>query len=108
MQIKRGGGIEQSKKASQFIKRTIKDYKLATSLAAAAGLLKLPGIGAGTLVGGITGLKSYELMHRILMNPTLRKHYFQSMVEASKESAPGVINNLQKMDKELKKMDEKL
>lgn len=97
------GGMEQSKKASQFINRTIKNYKLATSLGALAGLLKVPGIGLGGVGAGYTGLKSYELMHRIMMNPTLRKYYINTILEASKESAPGVINNLKKMDSELKK-----
>ena len=102
------GGIEQSKKASTFMTRTIKNYKLATSLGALAGIMKLPGIGIGGAAAGYGGLKSYEMMHRIMMNPTLRKYYMNAVLEASKESAPGVVRNLQKMNSELKKMEEKI
>lgn len=102
------GGIQQSKKASNFLKRVIKDYKLATSLGSLAGLYNIPTLSFGAAGSAFAGLKSYELMHRIMMNPALRKHYIRALVEASRESAPGVVNNLTKMNKELEKEKEKL
>lgn len=96
-------GIEQSKRASEFLKRTIKNYKLGSSISTGLALKYFPQIGIGSAVGAYSGLKSYEMMHRVFMNPTLRKYYMQTLIEASKDNAPGVIKNLKKMNDDLEK-----
>ena len=104
------GGIEQSKKASKFLSRNIKKYKFQSSLASLAGLATgafFPGstVAAGGL--GIAGLKSYELMNRFIKNPVLRKYYIETILNATKESAPAMMNSLRKLDKAMLEEDKK-
>jgi hypothetical protein len=101
-------GIEQSKKGSQFLKRHLGNYKFQSGLGLAAELLFYPSAipaTVATIGTGYAGLKSYELMNRILMNPVLRKYYIKSVMEAVKEDAPVMIKNIKKLDEEMKKQD---
>ncbi len=96
------GGIEQSKNAGYTIKKILKNYKLFSSLGAIAGLFSKPLASTGAIGAGYTALKSYEMMHRIMMNPQLRKYYIGMIKEASKNNAAGVIKNAQNLNKDLK------
>jgi len=95
-------GIQQSQRASEFISRNIKDYKFHSGLGALAQVIFSPGTVLPTAAAAgaaFSGLKSYELMHRIFMNPTLRKYYVKSVLEASKENAPALMKNIRALDK---------
>jgi hypothetical protein len=74
---------------------------MASSLSALSSLKFFPMSSLATGVGAYTGLKSYELMHRVINSPELRKYYMNMMMEAGKQSAPGVINNIKKLEKGL-------
>lgn len=97
------GGIEQSRKASKFIERTLKNPKTYYAGMALSPLFKSLGMGIGVKggVGAFGALKSYELMYRIMKNPVLRKYYGQMMMEASRENAPALIRNAEKLRKEM-------
>jgi hypothetical protein len=105
------GGIEQSRKGTEFLKRVAKKHKLVLGPSGITLSHYFPAAGLGTAatgVVGVGGLKSYELMHRVLNNKVLRKHYFDTLLGAVNESTPTVIRELKKLDKEIKKQDEKL
>lgn len=104
------GGIEQSKKASNFISRNIKAYKFKSSLGSLLGAVPTYFFPAQTaIVGGVgySGLKSYELMHRIIKTPVLKKYYMNVLKDAAKESLPSMMNNLKKLDGAMLKEDKK-
>jgi RNA polymerase-interacting CarD/CdnL/TRCF family regulator len=99
--------IAQSKKVSNFLDRH--KGKIPSHLAATvAGELFFgyPQVAAAT-VGAAAGsfglVKAGELLHRVIKSPVLRKHYLNVIQEASNENLPGVIKNLEILDKELSK-----
>ncbi len=98
--------IAQSKKVSDFIgkhKNKISSH-LATTVAAEL-FFGHPQVAAATLGGAATAtglVKTGELLYRISKSPTLRKHYLNVIKEATNENLPGVIKNLEELDRGLK------
>lgn len=93
------GAIAQSKRISNFIEKN--SGKLITpGIASLFGIGKLTGalptaIGAGV---AIAGLKTGELIARIVKSPTLSKYYSNVILEASKGNAKAMNDNLKKLD----------
>jgi len=106
------GAIAQSKKASNTITRFAKKHPHVTG-EAGLGLLAeaifypwkfAATVGVGGGVAG--GIKAYELAHRVINSPTLRKYYMHVFKEGLKENSKGIAKNMQKLDSELKKEKE--
>lgn len=99
--------LAQSNKVTDFFgkhKSKIPSHLLTTVVAEL--FLGHPYIAAGTAgaaVGGGALLKSGELIYKISKSPMLRRHYLNVINEASKENLPGVVKNLEILDKELNK-----
>jgi hypothetical protein len=94
--------IAESKKLRNFLQSKL--GKIPHHLAGSIALdlfLKTPvsTIGVAT---GYSAVKAGEIMTRIAKSPTLRKHYLEVIKEASKENLPGVIKNLDILDKAMK------
>ena len=53
-------------------------------------------------VGTYGLVKTGELMARIVKSPKLREHYLRVIMEAQNENLPGMIKNMEALDKELK------
>jgi len=96
-------GLKQSQKASDWLKN--KKYQL--GLSSGSLLLAEAVIGGGELTaktvaaaGAAYGIgKSYELVNRILQNPTLTKYYVKAMGAAAAENSKQFIYNINKLDK---------
>jgi hypothetical protein len=88
-----------------LIKRGLKNYKFESSAGALLGLSTHPGISAAAVGTGYGALKSFELAHRVFNNPTLRKMYMDSIVEASKGNAAAAARNFKKLDKAMSEKD---
>jgi len=107
-------GLQQSRKVGNYIKRVAGKTAFKSGL---IGLLTVPGmtqipklaiyapavgaVTAASIAGGYGALKSYELMHRIATNPTLRRYYMNVVRDAAVENSRGLIRNLKRMDEEL-------
>jgi len=98
------GAISQSYKARNFIKRHAKQLG-APALLTELGLYHAGGIGASAaaLAAGGAALGSTEIMSRIMKSPTLRKHYTNLIGNSLKEDIVAVRENLEALDRELKK-----
>jgi hypothetical protein len=93
--------LAESRKVSAFLEQNIKKLPphIVTSVAFDLFLGKpaATGITAATYLGVKTG----ELLYRVAKSPTLSKHYLDVVTAAGKENLPGVINALNRLDKEL-------
>jgi hypothetical protein len=102
------GAIENSKKASRWIGNLIKQHPHVSGATIAGTLIGhalSPVTAAGTAAGyGV--LKSWEVLSRIAKSKTLRKYYSDMMKSAVKESAPGFLNNLKKLNNALEKEED--
>lgn len=94
-------GIQQSKQASNFIKKTVGKHKNLILGAELAHLFYSPISAVPTGILGVGGLKSFELMKRIMDSKVLRKYYLDVIKGASQESAPTVIRNMKKLNDEM-------
>jgi hypothetical protein len=99
--------IAQSKGISNFI--SSKSGKLPHHLAAsiAIDLFMHSGVATGSVISGYALAKTGELMYRVARSPTLRRHYQNVLMEASNENLPGMIKNLESLDKGLKSTQHK-
>jgi hypothetical protein len=100
------GAIVESQKASNWIKRQIPHLKYPGTVGLIAETILAPGKAAATVAGGaatIGGVKAYELSHRILNSPVLRKHYMNVWKAGLEENAKAFAHNAQKLDSEVKK-----
>ena len=96
--------IAQSKKVSTNIARTIKQNPHIASGTLIADLFLVPKIAtAAGVAGGISAVKSVELMSRIAKSPVLRKYYSQAINAAIKEDSAALARNLGKLDEEVGK-----
>ena len=97
--------LAQSKGVSNFLQSKI--GKLPQHLAGSIALDLFLGTPASTLALGTSygAVKSGELLYRIAKSPTLRDHYMKVILEASNENLPGVIKNLEFLDKAIPKED---
>lgn len=102
------GGIEQSTRFSDYLRRHMKGIALTSSLGTFITAMTHPSslipIASGAIIGG-TLLKGGELAHRIIMNPELRRFYTNVISNALRENAPAMIRNLKALDKELQKSE---
>jgi hypothetical protein len=99
-------GLAQSQKTSKFIQKhlgsmPIKHAFLASLGEAAAGYPEaiLPTLGGSFAAMG--GVKSYELLHRIMKSPVLREYYGEVIKNALKENSNAMIKSAEKLDREL-------
>lgn len=64
--------------------------------------------GAG-VIGASSGLLGtaigYKILARMATNPTLRKHYLNTVKHALKENGPAMIKNFKKLDEDVKDLD---
>lgn len=99
--------VAKSKNASNFIKSKVGSMPkhLATSLAVDLFLGHPQAIPA--TIAGYGSLKGTELLYRISKSPVLRDHYQKVIIEAANENFRGMVYNLEKLDEELKKAEEK-
>tara|TARA_R110000868_G_scaffold182762_3_gene423834 strand:- start:7450 stop:8823 length:1374 start_codon:yes stop_codon:yes gene_type:complete len=93
-------GLKQSNKIANFISRKVPvgdiDARTATILMhASPGAMKSAGI-------AIPVALSYQMLHRMTMNPVLRKHYLEVVKAASKENAVATARAVQEFDKAVK------
>lgn len=98
--------IAQSKKVSNFLQSKLGKipHHLAGSLALDLFLGKPAAVvGVG---GAYTAVKAGEMMYRIAKSPTLRDHYMRVLMEAANENLPGVIKNIEALDKEFKDLED--
>ncbi len=100
-------GLEQSTRASNFFSRNLKRMKFQSSLASLIPTYFFPGQTIALGATGFAGLKSYEFMHRIMLNPILRRHYMNAAIAATRESAPAMIKSLKKLDEAALKEEKK-
>jgi hypothetical protein len=103
------GAFQQSKKASNFIKKNLPDKPLKSALfGAALEALTYPEAivptGAAIIAGG-AGIKFYELIKRVNANPTMRKYYLEMLKAASNENKTATLKFVHKLDKELENQD---
>lgn len=90
-------GLKQSNKIANFISRKVPvgdiDARTATILMhASPGAMKSAGI-------AIPVALSYQMLHRMTMNPVLRRHYLDVLKAAGKENAVATSRALQELDK---------
>lgn len=101
------GAFQQSKKASNFIKKHLPEKPLKSALfgtaleAIAYPEAIVPTVGA--VVAGTGAIKIYELLNRINANPTMRKYYLEMIKSASNENRTSTLKFLHKLDNELEK-----
>lgn len=99
--------VAQSKSASNFIKS-----KMGSIPKHLAGSLAIdlftghPGAIPAT-VGAYSAVKGIELLQRVAKSPVLRDHYQKVIMEAANNNFRGMVHNLEKLDKELKKTENK-
>lgn len=98
------GGFQQSKRVGRWIARTLPINKLGKGSILIAEAIFKPATLPLTL-GGVAAFKGAELLTRMFKNPTLRKYYTNLMKSAVDENKTGVLRNLSRMEKELKKND---
>lgn len=93
--------LAQSQKAQNWIKDVSKGLPLKTgvSLAFGGGAYANPLLAAGTAAGAGLGLKSGEVLYRIMKSPTLRKYYGDVLKNALNEDGPATVRSLQMLDK---------
>lgn len=98
------GVIAQSNKAREWIKKNATKGLVAETL-----LYPIIGAkaGIGASLAGIGAAESGRLMYQISKSPILRDHYAKALYAASKENANLFINEMKKIDKELKKIENK-
>jgi len=94
-------GFAQSKRVGNWINRHLKGFGKPAILILEGLFPKLLPASAITFVG----LKSGELLTRVMRNPTLRRFYANLMKDAVKENIGGFVKNLRAMEKEIKKSD---
>ncbi len=99
------GAFQQSRKASNFIKKNLPDKPLKSILLGAAleafaypDAIIPTGAAALASVGAV---KAYELMKRINANPTMRKYYLEMVKSASNENKTSLLKFIHKLDNEL-------
>lgn len=99
--------IAESKKVSGMVMKAAKSKH---TLAASPALLVFEAMNpamaaktAGAIAIGYGIAKPAELAFRFAKSPTLRKYYLGVIDNSIKENLPGVITNLSKLDKEMKK-----
>lgn len=98
------GGYQQSRRVGRWISRHIPLGRLGkTSLLLLEALFKpatLP-----ITAGAYTGLKSAELVTRMLKNPTLRKYYTNVMKSAVEENRAGFLREIKNLDKAVNEIE---
>ncbi len=103
------GAFQQSKKASNFIKKSLPSKPLKSILftegiqALAFPESVLPT--AAGIAGTYGALKIHELLSRINANPTMRKYYLEMLKSASEENKISTLKFIHKLDEELEKKD---
>jgi len=100
--------IENSKKATRTIEKAVKNlpHSVATGMAAEIFLFQNPQA-AAAIGATYSALKSYELLNRVILSPTLRKHYLNVVDAAVKSNGPATAKGIARLDQELKKDIEK-
>src|SRR5260221_2493870 len=101
--------FQQSKKASNFIKKILPEKPLKSAILG-AGLEAIAYPEAilptgAAIVGGIGITKAYELLSRINANPTMRKYYLGLIKSSVNENKTATLKFIHSLDKELSKED---
>ena len=93
------GITSSSRRVYNFVK---KNYAVAIGAGVSPVLLNAIGpIEAATAAVTLTaGLKSTELLYRLVRSPTLRRYYLNAVAQAGKENSVAMINNLKKLESE--------
>lgn len=97
--------IAQSKKVSNFLQSKLGNLPKHLTGTLAAELLFGHPYAAGATAASAASVKTGELLYRISKSPKLRQHYLNVISEASKENLPGVIKNMEFLNKEAEKLD---
>lgn len=113
--IRAWGVIHQSRALTNWVESIAKGPYAKLAAAPAAALFGLGGVGAyHHPVVGITGTalaaagyKTGQIMHRVIFDPRLRDYYFRAIGGAMEENLPVFINNYNKLNKELEKVQPK-
>lgn len=101
------GSIEQSKRVGRYLSRQYKRWGAPGALAlfgieSALGIPK----SAAIFGGGYGALKSGEIVTRFLKSPHLRKYYTNVVSGALRDDAVAVQQNLDRLEKEVKKLNQ--